>query len=62
MTQCSWPGCSRQSDQPYTDGWCSYGGDWQNEVPGLPHEGWLCPTHNRALDALEEQSPSESEH
>jgi hypothetical protein len=62
---CSWPGCGEKTDQPFTNGWCVYGyADLQDEVPGLPDDGWLCPSHGRAFEVVVtgEQPPTQSNH
>jgi hypothetical protein len=40
--KCDWPHCEAQSEQPFTDGWGSCGGE---NIPFLPDDCMLCPKH-----------------
>src|SRR5262245_4043092 len=51
LCRCSWPGCAEETGKPYTSRWGSYYAPpylQKHVLPGLPEEGWLCPTHARA--------------
>jgi hypothetical protein len=56
MRHCNWPGCSAQSEQPFTDGWGSYSAA-ENTLDGLPAEGFLCPDHGLAFEDLAVEKP-----
>jgi hypothetical protein len=47
MTRCRFEGCHRSTDHPHEGGW-SFLCDWG---PGVK-DGFYCPTHGDALEAL----------
>jgi hypothetical protein len=47
--RCAWPNCASATRQWLADRWCSYGGA---VPPDMPEEGFLCPHHGIAYDAL----------
>jgi|SoiMethySBSTD1v2_1073268.scaffolds.fasta_scaffold3843698_2 hypothetical protein len=61
--RCAWPGCAEESDRPFRDGWSSYS-DGDGLPRGMPADGFLCPAHKLAFDALvvDEQPPTDNEH
>jgi hypothetical protein len=48
---CDWPGCTEESTQPFTDGWCAcgYHGD---DLGFLPDPAMLCPRHSKSYEDL----------
>jgi hypothetical protein len=61
--KCAWPGCAEESDRPLRDGWSSYS-DGDGLPRGMPADGFLCPDHKLAFEALvvDEQPPTDNEH
>jgi hypothetical protein len=59
--QCDWPNCTATTHQWLDDGWCSYA---DAVLPDMPEDGYLCPRHERAYEALvlNEQPPTPAEH
>jgi hypothetical protein len=48
-TKCSWPHCTAESEQRYTDGWASCDGEG---IPFLPETAFLCPKHARMYEEI----------